>query len=277
MRKNARRTRLGQGPGNWLPNVAIAIAWLAVFLFLFASYGVLGGLPVAVLTLAALGVTLAVHRLVEKGRWSRPLHQLSVQLASLAEKPNEPLDLNDAPALEELMRSIDELRIAWLEATRLGASAAYYREMIAGGGATATPVAGPSKLKNTMTRSGMLAAMPQLGVEGDDSGRTAELVTTDMVNRLEPGSLRWIDSSPAEQRFLGWDLATLRTRSFLDLLHPDDQARVRRTGRAGPRKRRGAWPVASNCGLHKAYPRPSRSASARGTVPTWRCRICAAI
>src|SRR5262249_1635004 len=57
-----------------------------------------------------------------------------------------------------------------------------------------------------------------------DSG---EFPTTDMVSRLEPQQLRWVESSPAEQRFLGWPVAELREKSFLDVVHPDDRDRAR--------------------------------------------------
>src|SRR5262249_22317832 len=49
----------------------------------------------------------------------------------------------------------------------------------------------------------------------------------EMVNRLDPRLLRWIESSPAEQQFLGWTLDELREKSFLEIVHPDDLARVR--------------------------------------------------
>ena len=48
-----------------------------------------------------------------------------------------------------------------------------------------------------------------------------------MVNRLEPQTLRWLESSPAEQEFLGWTLAALREKSFLEIVHPDDHPRAK--------------------------------------------------
>ena len=47
-----------------------------------------------------------------------------------------------------------------------------------------------------------------------------------MVNRLDPRDLRWIESSLAEQEFLGWTFHELQRKSFLEILHPDDRARA---------------------------------------------------
>ena len=57
----------------------------------------------------------------------------------------------------------------------------------------------------------------------DPLANSGSFTTLDMVNRLEPTSLRWIDSSPAEQHFLGWGLDDLRGKSFLEIVHPEDR------------------------------------------------------
>jgi PAS domain S-box-containing protein len=69
--------------------------------------------------------------------------------------------------------------------------------------------------------------MPATLPVGSDSRLSGDYSMTEMVNRLEPQTLRWLESSPAEQKFLGWDVKTLREKSFLDMVHPDDHPRVR--------------------------------------------------
>ena len=52
---------------------------------------------------------------------------------------------------------------------------------------------------------------------------SGEFSTLDMISRLDPRTLRWLDSSLAEQDFLGWSLAELREKSFLDIVQADDR------------------------------------------------------
>ncbi len=49
----------------------------------------------------------------------------------------------------------------------------------------------------------------------------------DMVGRLEPRGLKWIESSPAEQMFLGWPIEKLRAMSFPEIVHPDHRELAR--------------------------------------------------
>ncbi|MFO0909179.1 MAG: ATP-binding protein [Isosphaeraceae bacterium] len=46
----------------------------------------------------------------------------------------------------------------------------------------------------------------------------------EMLGRLEPGTLRWLNATPPLETFLGHNLQDLRSRSFTEFLHPDDQA-----------------------------------------------------
>ena len=99
-----------RSPINWLPPLLIGIVWAALSLFILAKQGLSGGVVTAGLALAALGVTLVVHRLVEERRWSRPLHHLATQLVRLAEDPSELLELSSTAELDELTRALSELQ-----------------------------------------------------------------------------------------------------------------------------------------------------------------------
>jgi PAS domain S-box-containing protein len=79
-----------------------------------------------------------------------------------------------------------------------------------------------------MTRSGLFDAPPESDGQLNPN-MSGDFSTIDMVNRLDPVEFRWIESSPAEQDFLGWTLAELRQKSFLDVVHPDDRPRAAHT------------------------------------------------
>ena len=49
----------------------------------------------------------------------------------------------------------------------------------------------------------------------------------EMICRLEPRELRWLESSPLERRFLGYSIDELREKSFLDIVHADDKELAR--------------------------------------------------
>jgi len=55
--------------------------------------------------------------------------------------------------------------------------------------------------------------------------RNAPAVPPDeMLGRLDPGTLRWLNSTEAVETFLGQSIEQLRQRSFIESLHPDDRA-----------------------------------------------------
>jgi len=80
-----------------------------------------------------------------------------------------------------------------------------------------------------MTRSGLFESPTGSGSSAPvliDPQASADFPVAEMVDRLEPETLRWLDSSPAEQAYLGRDVQQLRQMSFLDVVHPDDRERV---------------------------------------------------
>src|SRR4051812_39398215 len=106
-----------RSPGDWIPNALIGITWIVIALILASSRDLRGGVLAFLLIAAALGVTLAILRLDEQRRWSRPIHRLALQLTALAEDPSQPLELTTATGLDELGRALSELQRSWLEAS----------------------------------------------------------------------------------------------------------------------------------------------------------------
>jgi PAS domain S-box-containing protein len=76
---------------------------------------------------------------------------------------------------------------------------------------------------DTMTRSGLYEAPFSGDGSSPDLSTTGNFSIIDMVNRLEPGNFYWIESSLAEQEFLGWSFSELQGMSFLEIVHPNDR------------------------------------------------------
>jgi PAS domain S-box-containing protein len=77
-----------------------------------------------------------------------------------------------------------------------------------------------------MTASGFFDGPPAGDGTLLDISLSGNFSITDMVSRLEPREFRWIESSIAEQEFLGWTLPELRRKSFLEVLHAADRPRA---------------------------------------------------
>ncbi|MFO0890466.1 MAG: PAS domain S-box protein [Isosphaeraceae bacterium] len=77
-----------------------------------------------------------------------------------------------------------------------------------------------------LTRSGFYDSPIIRPNQAADGQTSAEYSIIDMVNRLDPERFRWVQSSLAEQRFLGWDFERLRSMSFLDIVQAEDRARA---------------------------------------------------
>jgi PAS domain S-box-containing protein len=86
-----------------------------------------------------------------------------------------------------------------------------------------TPAGRPVE-EESMTSSGLYDSPSGVLLADDDGLVTGEFSIIDMVNRLDPHTFQWIDSSLAEQEFLGFVLNELKRRSFLDVVLADDRS-----------------------------------------------------
>ena len=210
---------------SWVPILVTCLTWTIITVSAIVMLHWEPGLLILGLGASGMFINVFTRRWAEHQRWVEPIHRLSRQITALAEDPKQPVELIYVPELGELIQSVRELKKAWRDAPALGAASAYYRNVIATG---AGESGSNPNLALAMTRSGMLASIPAPAGEGGggDLNNSAEMAVADMVNRLEPKTFRWIESSPAEQRFLGWSLKHLREKSFLEIVHPDDYARA---------------------------------------------------
>jgi PAS domain S-box-containing protein len=160
-------------------------------------------IALSLLSLVALAVS---QNMAERRRWYTRIHDVVDQLDHLADNSARPIVVSDTPELRELGQALESLR---LELFRLRDTGTLSGEH------AAVPVAAPP-----MTRSGLF----ELSGSGKailDPMASGEFTTQDMICRLEPGSLRWLDASEAAEAFFGLLLRELREKSFLDFVQPD--------------------------------------------------------
>ena len=192
---------------------ALAAAWLAAAGLGLALPGRGSTLAVAV---AGLILSVAYVAWSERTRWRMPLRRLTEQVSATAVDPSRGFSFQATPELADLARALNTLSAL----CRLKPEAPLARFTNPGESGTTGP-------NPPMTRSGLFESPNGPRDETPDAFRSGEFSTSDMVNRLEPRLFRWLESSPAEQQFLGWPLPGLRERSFLEIVHPDDVARVK--------------------------------------------------
>src|SRR4051812_28207577 len=171
---------------RWVPALAVCLAWSLVTAAAVAMLRREQGLVVAALALAALAVTLVAWTWADDRPWVRPIGRLARRLGARAEDPRPAEELAEVPELIRAGR-----------ATPRGEPRPVAPPHDSGEVAAPRPLA-------TMTRSGLFESPP--GSDGFETSPSGEFPTTEMVSRLEPTKLRWIESSPAEQAFLGWDI-----------------------------------------------------------------------
>ena len=191
---------------RWTAPLIICLAWMAVIATGVYKLKTSDGSLVAVLTLCPITLTFIVSVLNER--------RISRLTRANSRRPSQsqlvPRPVTDASATS-------------------GTKAARVR----GTGKVCIPGQNPLRphIKcgrhwATLTRSGLYDAPPSGPTAPTDVLMSGSFTIIDMVNRLDPQTFRWIESSLAEQEFLGWTLDELRQMTFLEVMHPDDRARA---------------------------------------------------
>jgi PAS domain S-box-containing protein len=197
----------------------MCVLWLSIVAAAVSRLRRSDGILLAVAGFGAAGFTFVVLAWVERFRWVAPLSELTAYLRGARKGGRSRSSAEFPTALGPLAGEVAALFNAARQAAAVRTAATTIPEP-----SPETPFPG-----SLMTRSGLFDAPS--GVRSNDQGPELSAVfsTTDMVNRLEPLSWRWLESSPAEQQFLGWTLKELRAKSFLDIVHADDRELARET------------------------------------------------
>ncbi len=211
-------------PTRWTAALLISMTWSFVVALAVLKLPPGHAILVAIAGLGAAGLTVGISTWIERKRWRGPLEELTKLAHSLRHerRSRQALTLPPAPELAELTRELAAL--ARHQKTRPAPE-----RLAAHPANPKTPSEGrrlPSSA--SLTRSGLYDS-PQDSDGQLSANMSGDFSTIDMVNRLEPVAFHWIESSPAEQDFLGWTLTELRDKSFLDVIHPDDRGRAEQT------------------------------------------------
>ena len=210
-----RRRSRHRRPNRFLAPAIAGLAWVAVVGFVAARSRPGDLVPTTLAALAALFLTFYTSIRAERARWIHPLRELTLYLRDVRKSGVSRSSAEFPRAFGSLAAEVGAL----LKAVRRAAEARTAATEMAD--ADPHPIAPGAFL----TRSGLFDAPPT----ATGTQLSGDYSTTDMVNRLEPTSWRWIESSPAEQEFLGWNLIELRTKSFLEIVAPDDRELARET------------------------------------------------
>ena len=220
------RTAPGRAPGGtlapWALAAAVGLPWAgALTIALVYRDSPWPALAAGLASAALTAVEVAVY---ERRRWVEPVARLAGQVNALTQDPASGARFEAGASVAGLARSLDKLAGAVAGSGR-GAPAKARAFVPPGDSAT-------FGLKQVLTRSGLFDSTADVAVAGSadcdsDPGASRDFSTTDMVNRLDPRLFRWLESSAAEQQFLGWPVARLREKSFLEVVLPEDVGRAR--------------------------------------------------
>jgi len=215
-----RPSRVGR-PARWSAAFLISLAWLLVVALAVWRLRQVDRMVVALAGFGAAAITFGVEAWADRARWREPVQDVTRFVHRLREDRKARPSAPPPPELLELTQEI----VALARSLRVRSIPPRSSSP-----APAQPATQPEakRSESSLTRSGLFDAPPDQDPPFDPLA-SGDYSTADMVNRLEPAGLRWLESSPAEQDFLGWALAELRQKSFLEILHPDDQARARET------------------------------------------------
>ena len=252
-------------PGRWTAPALIAILWLAIVAGAVTRLRQADGVLLAMAAFGAAAFTFAILVWAE----AHPMDRPDARAGGLPPIGAEGRADAILGRVSHRAGTSGRRGRALFEAARQAAAASSARTAIAEPDPQAPP---PGTL---LTRSGLFGA-PSVGLgHRQDPQLSGNYSTTDMVNRLEPAGWRWLESSPAEQEFLGWTLPDLRARSFLDVVHPDDRDLARETFLQAL-ERGEALGLVIRIRTARARPASSRSTPEPATAPTIASCISAA-
>ena len=202
-------------PGLWTAATALSAAQGLAVLALAAATGPAGVLLGIAGATAALGLILCAVMAALSSRVARPSYREAARLvAEVSRNLGYEASAAELDAIDGALRSLSGKAAL----ARAAANSAPGSDPLQDSQVFARPPA----IRPALTRSGLLDAPgaidpePCAGVPREQPSSVG-----DMIARLRPSDLRWIDASPELQIFLGWPIDGLRSSTFLEVIHAD--------------------------------------------------------
>jgi PAS domain S-box-containing protein len=192
------------------------VAWVQVIGWTFAALWslLLVGIRESVL-IGAVGLLCTVATTIfdqrrERSRWITPAQSLASQISHLSQNLDANIDSTNTPELAGIARAISAI---------LSSDVISHTRQLK----VDTPFAPSGEVSAITGRSPHGKQVGRIGQADAMTPDSGDLEAAEMISRLDCRTFRWLDSSPAEQEFLGWSLESLKKKSFLEIIDPEDR------------------------------------------------------
>jgi len=207
-------TRIQRSLERLVPSFSVCLIWLLIVCWILPRIAPSHRLTLGAMSLAASVATAFVLIRAERKRWLLPTMEMARRIRDLTNQRASAVLEPSTPDFVSVVRAVEELRALFKERMR-------FRKLM-GAPSKAWEGQNPLSLSPNGFSEFESAFSPETGEF--NLAHSGNFSTIEMVNRLAPRDFIWIESSIAEQEFLGWSLVELRGKSFLDIVTDGDRA-----------------------------------------------------
>lgn len=230
-RKSTRRSTF-PGWSSWIAGLGLGTFLIVLGLVLGNGRAVGSAAAVGAAGAASIAILVWDAERRERRDWREPLRKLADRLREAETRLERFRSFHhDRPELDELIGLIDRFIVLRSRPdeppTSWNAEDSFLNVRNEGSGTF------PTTASARLTRSGLFEAdpsrsdSPEAAKDTPRGGVVLNLDASEMVCRLEPKELRWLESKPSERNFLGYSIERLQEKSFLEIVHPDDRELAR--------------------------------------------------
>lgn len=206
-------TRFQHSLKRRIPSLMVCAIWILLICWMLPRLSQDQKIILSIASVAACCATYLLLSRAEQIFWIIPIREMADRIQGLTHQRTSADLVPVTPEFAPITGAVDELRDHHRDKLKLRS---LMRTPSKSRGSTEQAIV-PGPLNPEFDQSSLLMSGEFALVQ------SADYSTVDMVNRLNPVDFVWIESSAAEQAFLGWTLDELRGKSFLDIVHQDDR------------------------------------------------------